>query len=75
MDKDEVLWRLEENEGYQQIIECMSEGSEGEVEKNVQRYLAKIQLSWMNKEQLEYPEGGVRRAVEGKRNGRCEGQE
>ena len=39
MDKDEVLKRLEENEEYQKIIDCMSERSEGEVEQNVQSYL------------------------------------
>ena len=75
MDKDEVLRRPEENEGYQKIIDCMSEGSEGEVEQNAQSYLAKIKLSWMNKEQLEYLEGGVRRAVAARRNGRGEEQE
>ena len=76
MDKDAVLRRLEENEGYQEIIECMSEGSNGEVEQNVQSYLARIQkLPRLNKEQLEYLEGGVRRAVEARINGRCEEQE
>ena len=75
MDKDEVLRRLQENEGYQKIIGCISEGSEGEVEQNMQSYLAKIHLSWMNKEWLEYLEGGVRRAVEARRNGRSEEQE
>ena len=72
MDKDEVLRRLEENEEYQKIIDGISEGSEGEVEQNVQSYLAKIQLSWMNREQLECVEGGFRRAVEARRNGRGE---
>ena len=43
VDMDEALRRIEENEGYQKIIECVSEGSEGEVEQNVQRYLATIQ--------------------------------
>ena len=48
VDKDEMLKRLEENEGYQKIIECVSEGSEGEVEQKVQSYLAGIQkFSWV----------------------------
>ena len=47
---DEALRRLEENEEYQKFIECVSEGSEGEVQQKVQNYLACIQkASWMNK--------------------------
>ena len=36
MDKGEVLKWPEENEGYRKIIECVSEGSEGEVQQKVQ---------------------------------------
>ena len=73
---DEVLRRLEESEEYQKNIECMSEGSEGEVQQNVQKYLACIQkVSWMNKEQFEHLEGGVWQAVEARRKGRDEQQE
>ena len=70
-DMDEALRRTEETQGYQKIIECVSEGSEGEVQQKVQSYLAGIQkLSWVNKEQFEHLEGEVRRAVEAKRRGR-----
>ena len=73
---EEALRRLEENEGYQQIIECASEGSEGEVEQKVQNYLAHIQkVSWMNKEQFEHLESGIWQAVEARRKGRDEEQE
>ena len=73
---DEVLRRLEESEEYQKNIECMSEGSEGEVQQNVQKYLACIQkVSWMNKEQFEHLEGGVWKAVEARRKGRDKQQE
>ena len=51
MHMDEALRRLEENEGYQEIVENMSEGSEEDVQHNVQDYVAGIQkLSWLNKE-------------------------
>ena len=54
----------------------MSEGSEGDVQQNVQKYLACIQkVSWMNKEQFEHLEGGVWQAVEARRKGRDEQQE
>ena len=43
MHMDGALSRLEENEEYQKIIECVSEGSEGEVQQEVQNYLAYIQ--------------------------------
>ena len=73
---DEVLRRLEENEEYQKIIECVSEGSEGDVQQKVQNYLAHIQkVSWMNKEQFEHLESGVWQAVEARRKGRDEQQE
>ena len=73
---DEALRRLEENEGYQEIVENMSEGSEGEVEQKVQNCLACIQkVSWMNKEQFEHLEGGVRQAVEARRKGSGKEQE
>ena len=66
----------EEDEGYQKNIERASEGSEGEVQQNVQNYLAHLQkVSWMNKEQLEHLESGVWRAVEARRKGRDEDQE
>ena len=56
MHMDEAVRWLDENEGYQKIIECVSEG---EVQQKVQSYLAKIQMSWMNKKQFEHVEGGV----------------
>ena len=72
---EEALRRLEENERYQQIIECASEGSEGEVQQKVQN-LAHIQkVSWMNKEQFEHLESGAWQAVEARRKGRDEEQE
>ena len=64
---DEVLRRMEENEEFQKIIVWMSEGSEGEAQQKVQSYLAKIRMSWMNKEIFEHLEGGVWRAVEARR--------
>ena len=71
MDKDEVLRRLNEDEGYRKIIERISEGSVGEVQQKEQSYLTEIQkLSWLNKKQLENLEGGVWRAVEARRKGR-----
>ena len=73
---DEAMRRLEEDEVYQKNIECMSEGSEGEVQQKVQNYLAQMQkVSWMNKEQHELLESGVWRAVEARRKGRGEEQE
>ena len=73
---DEALRRLEENEEYQNTIECVSEGSEREVQQKVQNYLACIQkLSWMNKEQFEQLESGVWQAAEARRKGRDEEQE
>ena len=76
---DEAMRRLEEDEVYQKNIECMSEGSEREVQQKVQNYLAQMQkVSWMNKEQhefLENLESGVWRAVEARRKGRGEEQE
>ena len=68
--------RLEEDEGYQKNIECVSEGSEGEVQQNVQNYLAHLlKVSWMNKEQFEHLESGVWRAVEARRKRKDEEQE
>ena len=76
MHMDEAMRRLEENEEYQKIIECVSEGSEGEVQQKVQNYLAHIQkVSWMNKEQYEHLESEVWRAFEARRKGRGEEQE
>ena len=73
---DEVLRRLEESEEYQENIECVSEGSEREVQPKVQNYLPHIQkVSWMNKEQFEHLESGVWRAVEARRKGRVKQQE
>ena len=73
---EEALRWLEEQEGYQQIIECAFEGSEGEVQQKVQNYLGPIQkVSWMNKEQFEHLENRVWRAVEARRKGRDEQQE
>ena len=70
---DEAMRRLEEDEVYQKNIECMSEGSEGEVQQKVQNYLVQMQkVSWMNKEQHELLESGVWRAVEARRKGRGE---
>ena len=73
---EEALRWLEEQQGYQQIIEDSSEGSEEEVRQKVQNYLGPIQkVSWMNKEQFEHLENGVWRAVEARRKGRNEEQE
>ena len=64
MHMDEAMRRLEENEEYQKNIECVSEGSEGEVQQKVQNYLAHMQkVSWMNKEQFEHLESGVCRPL------------
>ena len=71
---DEVLRRMEENEEFQKNIDWVSEGSEGEVQQTVQSYLAKIWMSWMNKEKFEHLEGGVWRAVEARRKERREEQ-
>ena len=35
MDKDEMLRRPDEDEGCRKIIECVSEGSEGEAQQKV----------------------------------------
>ena len=73
---EEAPKRQEENEGYQKIIEFVSEGSEEEVQPKVLYYVAGIQkLSWVSKEQLEYLGGGGRRAVEARRNGNGDEQE
>ena len=73
---DEAMRRLQENEEYLKNIDCMSEGSEGEVQQKVQNYLACIQkVSWMNKEQFEHLESGVWQAVEARRKGRDEEQD
>ena len=71
VDKDSVIRQLEESEGYQKIIECMSQGSECELERTVQNCLAYIQeVSRLDKEQLENFASEVRRAVEARRRGR-----
>ena len=73
---DEAMRRLEESEEFQKKMECVSEGSEGEVQQKVQNYLACMQkVSWMNKEQFEHLESGVWQAVEARRKGRDEQQE
>ena len=69
---DEVLRRMEGNEEFQKIIDWVSEGSEGEVQQKVQSYLATIRMSWMSKEQFEYLESGVWRAIEARRKERRE---
>ena len=57
---DEAMRRLQESEEYHKNIECMSEGSEGEVQQKVQNYLAHMQkVSWVNKEQFEHLESGT----------------
>ena len=44
---DEAMRRLEESEEFQKNMECVSEGSEGEVQQKVQNYLACMQkVSW-----------------------------
>ena len=43
MHMNEAMRLLAENEEYQKIIECVSEGSEGEVQQKVQNCLAHIQ--------------------------------
>ena len=73
---DEAMRRLEESDEFQKNMECVSEGSEGEVQQKVQNYLACMQkVSWMNKEQFEHLESGVWQAVEARRKGRDEQQE
>ena len=69
---DEVLRRIEGNEEFQKIIDWVSEGSEGEVQQKVQSYLATIRMSWMSKEQFEYLESGVWRAIDARRKERRE---
>ena len=71
IDKESAMRQLEENEGYQKIIDCVSEGSEGEMEQTLQNYLAWIQgVSGLDQELLEDTEGAVRRAVEARRKRR-----
>ena len=73
---DEVLRRMEENEEFQKIVDCVSEGSEGDVERKLQNYLAWIQeVSGLDKELLENIGGEVRRAVKVRRKARGEEQE
>ena len=49
-----MIRQLGESEGCQKILEHMSQGSEEEVDQEVQNYLAYIQeLSLLGKEQLE----------------------
>ena len=61
-NKEAPTWMLDE------AVERISEGCEGEVEQKMESYLAEMRkLSWLSKEQLGNIEGGVRRAVEGKR--------
>ena len=45
------------------------------MQQKVQNFMACIQMSWMNKEQIEHLEGGVWQAVEARRKGRDEEQE
>ena len=42
-DKDAVIQMIEEMEGYRKIVECVSQGSDIEVEQKLQWYLAKGQ--------------------------------
>ena len=57
-------------------MECVSEGSEGEVQQKVQNCLACMQkVSWMDKEQFEHLESGIWQAVEARRKGRDKQQE
>ena len=73
---DEAMRRLEESEEFQKNMECVSEGSEREVQQKVLNYLACMQkVSWMNKEQFEHLESGVWQAVEARGKGRDEQQE
>ena len=72
---DEVMRWLEESEEFRKNIENVSEGNEGNLQQKVQNFLASIQVSWMNKEQIEHLEGGVWQAVEARRKGRDKQQE
>ena len=68
---ESAIRQLKESEGYQKIIDCVSEGREGEEEQKRQNTLAWIQeLSGLDKELFENIGGEVRRAVEAKRKGR-----
>ena len=52
IQEDAVIQQLDTTEGYPKINECVSEGSEGEVEQKVRNYLAEFQMfSWFGKEQ------------------------
>ena len=69
-DQDEVIRRLEENEVYRKFIECVSEGSDIEVEQKMQEYLAAAhEFSGWDQGQVEIVECGIRWAVEAKRKG------
>ena len=73
---------LEENEDNRKMIESMSEGSDTEMEQEMQNYRTACRevLGW-SQEQVEMMERGLRWAVEAKRKGRetqtelTEGQE
>ena len=45
IDKETVILMMEENEGIRKIIECVGEGSDGELEDKIQWYLMKAQES------------------------------
>ena len=67
---------LEENEDNRKMVERMSEGSDAEMEQQLQNHRTACRevLGW-SQEQVEMMERGLRRAVEAKRKGRSEEQE
>ena len=70
-DKEAVIWMIEENEVYREIIECVAEGSDVEVEDKMQWYLTKAQeFSGFDKGQRETVDYGIRWAVEKRKKGR-----
>ena len=43
IQEEEVIQQLEENDGYREIIACLAEGSDLEVERKIRNYLMTLQ--------------------------------
>ena len=62
--------QLKEIEGHPMMIECVSEGSEGEVEEKINNYTGFQKLPGVDKKQVENIEVAVRRSFEASRKRR-----
>ena len=68
IQEEEVIQQLEENEGYREIIACVAEGDDLEMEHKIRNYLTALQeWSGSDKGQVENNDRGIRRVVEARR--------